>query len=162
MIYGLKYGVKYEVSVGVVELFIVMNANADWLPGLIYHLTSPHRVVSVLVLLEFFWHDCETGTSEDSYWISAGKSWVYPCNLYEYKATTQGILKTHNESVHENVQYSCNLCEYKTKQQGHLNTHIESVHEKVRYPCIQCHKEFITQGYLKIYIESVQLCKWEI
>ena len=126
------------------------------------HLTSPHRVVSVLVLLEFFWHDCETGTSEDSYWISAGKSWVYPCNLYEYKATTQGILKTHNESVHENVQYSCNLCEYKTKQQGILNTHIESVHEKVRYPCIQCHKEFITQGYLKIYIESVQLCKWEI
>ena len=27
--YGLKYGVELEVSVGVVELFIVMNANAD-------------------------------------------------------------------------------------------------------------------------------------
>ena len=40
------------------------------------HLTSPHRVVSVLVLLEFFWHDCETGTSEDSYLISTGKSCV--------------------------------------------------------------------------------------
>ena len=110
----------------------------------------------------FFWHDCETGTSEDSYWISSGISWIYPCNLCEYKAITQGILKTHNESVHGNVQYTCNLFEYKRKQQGHLNTHIESVHEKVRYPCIQCHKEFITQGYLKIYIESVQLCKWEI
>ena len=31
--YGLKYGVELEVSVGVVELFIVMNANADWFPG---------------------------------------------------------------------------------------------------------------------------------
>ena len=76
------------------------------------------REGNVLVLLElFFWHDCETGTSEASYWISTGKSWVYPCNLCEYKATTQGILKTHNESVHENVQYTCNLCEYKRKQQ---------------------------------------------
>ena len=27
--YGLKYGVELEVSVGLVELFIVMNANAD-------------------------------------------------------------------------------------------------------------------------------------
>ena len=124
------------------------------------HLTSPHRDCSYS--WNFFWHDFETGTSEDSYWISPGESWVYPCNLCEYKATTQGILKTHNESVHENVQYTCNLCEYKRKQQGHLNTHIESVHKKVRYHCIQCHKEFRTQGYLKIYIESVQLPKWEI
>ena len=113
----------------------------------------------------FFWHDCETGTSEDSYWISTGKSWVYLCNLCEYKATTQGILKTHNESVHENVQYTCNLCEYKRKQQGHLNTHIESVHEKVihigsvhekiKYTCNLC--EHIT-----IYICQEQMNIFEL
>ena len=97
------------------------------------HLTSPHRDCSYSWI--FFWHDCETGTSEDSYWISPGESWVYPCNLCEYKATTQGILKTHKESVHENVQYTCNLCEYKAKQLGRLNTHIEQLHEKVRYLC---------------------------
>ena len=35
------------------------------------------REGNVLVLLElFFWHDCETGTSEASYWISTGKSCV--------------------------------------------------------------------------------------
>ena len=108
----------------------------------------------------FFWHDCETGTSEDYSTVQAKVEYIHV--ICVNKATTQGILKTHNEAVHENVQYTCNLCEYKRKQQGHLNTHIESVHEKVRYPCIQCHKQFRTHGYLKIYIESVQLPKWEI
>ena len=40
MTYGLKYGVELEVSVGVVELFIVMNANADWCPGQIWQTIS--------------------------------------------------------------------------------------------------------------------------
>ena len=40
-IYGLKYSVEHEVSVGVVELFIVMNANADWFPGQIWWTISP-------------------------------------------------------------------------------------------------------------------------
>ena len=54
--YGLKYGVELEVSVGVVELFIVMNANADWFPGQIWWTLSPlltGRAVCQWVL-EFF------------------------------------------------------------------------------------------------------------
>ena len=41
--YGLKSGVEHEVmeSLGVVELILVMNANADWFPGLINWIISP-------------------------------------------------------------------------------------------------------------------------
>ena len=55
---------------------------------------------------------------------------MYPCNLCDYKATQQGSLKKHIESVHEKVKYPCNLCEYKATEKGHLKRHIKSVHKK--------------------------------
>ena len=59
-------------SLGVVELILVMNANADWFPGLInWIITSPHREGSVpvgqTVVLEFVWHDCECGNCEEKF-----------------------------------------------------------------------------------------------
>ena len=49
---------------------------------------------------------------------------------YDYKASQQGHLKTHQMSVHEGVKYSCNQCDYKFSKQGNLKTHKLSVHER--------------------------------
>ena len=54
-----------------------------------------------------------------------------------------------------NVDYPCNQCEYKATKQGHLKTHIESVHEKVKYPCNQCGKQFTQEFTRKRHVESV-------
>ena len=35
----------------------------------------------------------------------------YPCDQWEHKATTQGNLKNHIESIHLKVNYPCNICD---------------------------------------------------
>ena len=72
------------MSVGVVELFIVMNANADWFPGLIWWTISPlltGRAVCQWVL-EFFFD----------------------------MIVKQGHLKIHIESVQAKVEYIYVIC----------------------------------------------------
>ena len=59
-------------------------------------------------------------------------------NQCNYKATSNGNLKRHIESVHEKVKYSCDQCDYKATTQGLLKRHIVSVHMNVDYPCNQC------------------------
>ena len=39
-----------------------------------------------------------------------------------------GLVK-HIDSIHEKVKHPCNQCEYKATTQGHLKTHIGSVHK---------------------------------
>ena len=86
------------------------------------HLTSPHRVVSVLVLLEFFDLIAKQGHNE-----SLHENVQYSCNLCEYKTKQQGHLNTHIESVHEKVRYPCIQCHKEFITQGYLKIYIESV-----------------------------------
>ena len=47
-------------------------------------------------------------------------------------------LKTHNEAAQKKVKYSFAQCQYKATTQGSLNIHIESVHMVFKYPCSFC------------------------
>ena len=53
-----------------------------------------------------------------------------PCNLCECKATSQGILKTHNESVHENVQY-CLHSHHTRKDSTNFHLHFNFIDSPV-------------------------------
>ena len=68
-------------------------------------LTSPHREGSVPVGPGVFFDMIVKLGNLKNYIESVHAKAKCPCNLCECKATSQGILKTHNESVHENVQY---------------------------------------------------------
>ena len=53
-----------------VELCLVLNANADWFPGLIWWTISPCLTVRALfqkLLLEFFCHDFKSGNCKEKY-----------------------------------------------------------------------------------------------
>ena len=66
-------------------------------------LTSPHREGSVPVGPGVFFDMIVKLGNLKNYIESVHAKAKCPCNLCECKATSQGILKTHNESVHENV-----------------------------------------------------------
>ena len=55
----------------------------------------------------------------------------YSCDQCEYQATQKGNLKTHIDSVHEDVQYTSDQCDCKSKWKGDLKKHLESVHGDV-------------------------------
>ena len=44
----------------------------------------------------------------------------YDCNKCDYRATMQGSLTRHIQSVHEGVKYDCNKCEYRGTRQSNL------------------------------------------
>ena len=74
----------------------------------------------------------------------------YSCNQWDYQATKQGNLKTHNKSIHEGV-YSCDQFYY----QSDLKKHKNSVHEGVKYSCNQCDYLATIQSILKRHMNSV-------
>ena len=43
-----------------------------------------------------------------------------------------------------NNAFSCKSCEKQFTTKGNLKTHIQSIHENIKFPCQQC--DFITQG----------------
>ena len=61
----------------------------------------------------------------------------YPCDQYEYAATTSYALKTHNQSLSEGVRYPCDQCEYAGTQFSALKPK-QNKHVGARYPCAQC------------------------
>ena len=66
-------------SLGVVKLILVMNANADWFPGLINWIISPllregSVPVGQTVLLEFVLHYCECGNCAEKFEEKNGAS----------------------------------------------------------------------------------------
>ena len=79
---------------------------------------------------EYFEEDDKTNVKIEEKGYTGKK---YPCNWCVYKATTKGSLKTHVQSVHENIKYSCNQCDHQATEKGNLKRHIQSLHEKIKY-----------------------------
>ena len=52
----------------------------------------------------------------------------YPCSQCEYAATTASNLKSHVDSIHEEVRYPCPQCEFAATTASNLNRHIEYKH----------------------------------
>ena len=120
-----------EFRCGGVEFILIMNANADWFPGLINWIISPlltGRAVCQWVL-EFFDMIVKLGNLKN-YIESVHAKAKCPCNLCECKATSQGILKTHNESVHENVQY-CLHSHHTRKDSTNFHLHFNFIDSPV-------------------------------
>ena len=83
----------------------------------------------------------------------------YPCDKFDYEATTQSNQTTHIETVHEHEggKYACNQCEYEAGYQSDLKKHMQSKHEGVKYACNQCDKQFTHQSNLKKHIKRKHL-----
>ena len=45
--------------------------------------------------------------------------------------THQAKLERHKQHIHKRITFKCDQCEYKATQQGYLKRHIQSVHEGV-------------------------------
>ena len=68
----------------------------------------------------------------------------FDCSYCEYKATTKGNLKKHEDHQHRNKTYSCqNLgCEFKASYPSALKRHFESVHERKMKLCEICNHAY--------------------
>ena len=93
-------------------------------------LTSPHREGSVPVGPGVFFYMIMKLGNLKNYIESVHAKAKCPCNLCECKATSQGILKTHNESVHENVQY-CLHSHHTRKDSTNFHLHFNFIDSPV-------------------------------
>ena len=89
----------------------------------------------------------------------------YSCSQCYYKATTNGSLKKHVETIHEGVCYTCSQWDYKATTTPNLKRHVEAINELVCYSCklSQCNgsnnkrlgnEETETNKYIKIVFVS--------
>ena len=63
---------------------------------------------------------------------------MYRCDQCEFESKYKASLKTHFESVHQNIKYPCNLCDFQGTQKGNLKSHIQRVHERISFACEKC------------------------
>ena len=56
-------------------------------------------------------------------------------NQCEYRATHNGNLAHHIQSIHKGVKYECNKCGYRAATQGNLDCNIQSIHKGTKYDC---------------------------
>ena len=87
----------------------------------------------------------------------------YPCSQCDYVGSQKHYLKTHVQSVHEDIKYPCSKCDYQASAEFYLKNHYknhhlkyypktseESVDEVVKYyPCSKCDYQATILGYLK-------------
>ena len=55
-------------------------------------------------------------------------TFLYACDLCDYKATQKAHLKRHIDCVHGDMRYSCDLCDYKATRKDTLKTHKDFAH----------------------------------
>ena len=82
----------------------------------------------------------------------------YKCLICESIFTTNGSLKKHIKSIHneEKKEHNCLICGHEFSLMSNLKTHIESVHEgKKPFKCSFCEKDFSLKGTLKRHLESI-------
>ena len=77
----------------------------------------------------------------------------YNCDKCDKSFTHKSSLRTHIRSAHKNVQ--CDKCNKNFSDIGNLKKHIQSVHENIRYNCDKCNKSFSLKGTLTKHIQSV-------
>ena len=63
------------------------------------------------------------------------------CINCDYQETTQGRLKVHQQTNHEDLRYLCNnccdKCDIQATQKRHITIHIKDQH-MIGYPCTKC------------------------
>ena len=66
-----------------------------------------------------------------------------------------GTLKTHIQSVHEDVPRKCELCGKVLKNSLNLKLHMSKMHEENRkiHKCPVCHKEYLKQSVMKEHLQ---------
>ena len=92
-------------------------------------------------------------------------TFLYACDLCDYKATQKAHLKRHIDCVHGGVRHSCDQCDYKTNWKGNLKRHIDSVHSDIRYSCDQCYYTATRKDSLKTHIDFAHgdyQSKWKV
>ena len=86
------------------------------------------------------------------------------CNQCSYQAKTEGALKIHMSSIHEELKYPCDQCDYRATQSGNLYRHVKSQHKTkfknlIEKPeslfCKQCPYKATTVGCLKIHVAAI-------
>lgn len=60
------------------------------------------------------------------------------CDVCKREFKSQGILKKHMKSDHQDYKYPCDQCDYSTAEKGNLKRHIRTKHDGVRFPCDLC------------------------
>ena len=102
-------------SLGVMELILVMNANADWFPNLIWWTISPLLTGRAVCQWVSSWNLFDMIVEQGhlkTYIESVQAKVMYPCNLW--------FLRIYIESVHEKFKYTCNQCDYIATTQNNL------------------------------------------
>ena len=56
-------------------------------------------------------------------------------SVSEYRATHNGNLTPHIQSINKGVKYECNKCEYRAATQGNHIHYKQSAHERAKYDC---------------------------
>ena len=84
--------------------------------------TSEPRIMQELELCETEVVDVNTEFIESLEGRSTGGN-KFSCDKCEYKCNRRDNLRTHINSVHNEVRYPCDDCEYKATQRSHLNRH---------------------------------------
>ena len=87
-----------------------------------YKTTSESRKMQELELCETDVVDVNAEFIESLEGRSTGEN-KFPCDKCEYKSNRRDNLRTHINSVHNEVRYPCDDCEYKATQRSHLNRH---------------------------------------
>ena len=64
---------------------------------------------------------CDSKTKEDQK--------KFPCKQCDYKATQNGNLLKHIQSVHIGVKFTCDLCDYEAKEKRYIMKHKKTKHE---------------------------------
>ena len=83
---------------------------------------------------------------------------IFPCDLCEYGAQSEGGLKQHKEFKHEGIRYNCEICDYQTGFQGQLTTHMMTRHKnrkEANYGCDQCPTKCVTESGLQMHKRAI-------
>ena len=79
---------------------------------------------------------------------------TYPCGKCDYRSTTKGHLKTHQQSIHDKIKYPCGSCDYKASEKRSLLQHQESVHNGRKYDCTLCSLQFNHRQSLRTHCKT--------
>ena len=82
----------------------------------------------------------ESKKSEETM-LSEAEGVVSEPNLFEISSELENRQLTASK-------FACGRCDYKTNRKDHLRTHSNSVHDEIRYPCNQCDYRATQQSHL--------------